>query len=62
MRKILLLLISVFGTVFLSACDGVTEDADIYTSIYPLEFVVREIVGDEYTVKSVYPRGKDVHS
>jgi zinc transport system substrate-binding protein len=62
MRKILLLFISVFGTIFLSACDGVTEDADIYTSIYPLEFVVREIVGDEYTVKSVYPRGKDVHS
>ncbi|NLD26860.1 MAG: zinc ABC transporter solute-binding protein [Acholeplasmataceae bacterium] len=62
MKKVLLLFIVLFGTILFSACDKTEEEVDIYTSIYPLEFIVREIVQDKYVVKSVYPRGKDVHS
>lgn len=42
-------------------CNGDHENVDIYTSIYPVEFLVKEIVGNTYKVKSVYPRGKNVH-
>lgn len=49
------------STLLLSSCQDEIE-ADIYTSIYPLEFVVKKIVKDDFVVRSVYPRGKDVHS
>lgn len=34
----------------------------IYTSIYPLEYIVQEIAGDKVTVKSIYPPGVDAHT
>lgn len=58
-KAFLLLLISIFPLI--SGCVGKHEDVDIYASIYPVEFLVREIVGDIYKVKPVYPRGKNVH-
>ncbi|MGD9605794.1 MAG: metal ABC transporter solute-binding protein, Zn/Mn family [Bacilli bacterium] len=60
MKKWLILLL-LLGTVFFIGCDNDDEDVDIYTTIYPVEFLVKEIVKDRLTVKSVYPRGKDVH-
>lgn len=44
-----------------SGCDGDDVVPDIYTSIYPIEYIVKNIVEDELVVKSIYPRGKDVH-
>ncbi len=61
MRKTLILIILLTGMGLLSACDFTDEEVDIYTTIYPVEFLVKEIVGDTLTVKSIYPRGKDVH-
>ena len=52
-KAFLLLLISIFPLI--SGCVGKHEDVDIYASIYPVEFLVREIVGDIYKVKPVYP-------
>lgn len=52
----------ILSILFLSSCNNEKIKVDIYTSIYPLEFVVKNIVKDEYVVRSVYPRGKDVHS
>jgi zinc transport system substrate-binding protein len=48
--------------LLLNGCNGDEVQVDIYTSIYPLEFIVKNIVEEEFVVRSVYPRGKDVHS
>lgn len=38
------------------------ENLTIYTTVYPLQYVVEEIGGDTVTVKSVYPPGADGHT
>lgn len=55
-------MVIILNILFLSGCDGEDVEVDIYTSIYPLEFVVKNIVEEDYVVRSVYPRGKEVHS
>jgi len=49
------------GTFIFSGCINGETKADIYTSIYPVEFITKEIVQDRFVVKSIYPRGKDIH-
>src|SRR5690625_2348391 len=34
----------------------------VYTSIYPIQYIVEEIGGDAIKVESVYPPGVDAHS
>lgn len=47
--------------ILISGCTNNESAPDIYTSIYPIEFITKEIVCDRLVVKSIYPRGKDVH-
>ncbi|MDD4388654.1 MAG: zinc ABC transporter substrate-binding protein [Bacilli bacterium] len=61
MKRKLLIFLFIVIIPFFSGCDGIPEEVDIYASIYPIEFLVKEIVGNKYKVKAVYPRGKDVH-
>lgn len=39
-----------------------SQENTIYTSIYPIQFITDQIVGDTATVLSVYPPGVDAHS
>lgn len=59
MKKILIM-ISLLLVMILSGCTK-TEKVDIYTTVYPLEYVAKEIVKETKVVKSVYPRGAEVH-
>ena len=34
----------------------------IYTSIYPLEYIVEELAGDQVVAESIYPPGVDAHT
>lgn len=34
----------------------------IVTTVYPLEYISKEIVKDNISVKSIYPKGADIHS
>jgi zinc transport system substrate-binding protein len=61
MKKIILIVLALFSTIVFSACISDEVVADIYTSIYPVEFIVKEIVDEQFIVKSIYPRGKDIH-
>ena len=61
MKKLLVFLIFLTLTLFVSGCANEDEEVDIYTTIYPVEFIVKEIVKDRFKVGSIYPRGKDVH-
>ncbi len=42
-------------------CSNEEEEVDIYASIYPVYYLLTEIVQDKLTVKQIYPMGKDVH-
>ncbi|MEJ8767782.1 metal ABC transporter substrate-binding protein [Oceanobacillus sp. HCA-5259] len=41
--------------------DESSEDITIYTTVYPLQYIVEEIGGDTVTVHSVFPPGVDGH-
>lgn len=58
-KKIFLMLLLL---VTLTGCGTTKKTSDIYTTIYPIEFLTQEIVGDKLTVSSVYPPGSDIHS
>lgn len=60
MKKTLLLFILIGFIVVIAGC-RTSDKADIYTTVYPIEFVAKEIVKDKKVVKSVYPRGGEVH-
>ncbi|CDQ39144.1 metal ABC transporter solute-binding protein, Zn/Mn family [Virgibacillus salexigens] len=38
------------------------SDLTIYTSIYPIQYLIEQIGGDTVNVKSVYPAGVDAHT
>ncbi len=62
MYKKIILISSILLSIFLlSACTSKKEEYTIYTTVYPLEFIVTEIVNSKITVKSVLPNGVDAH-
>ena len=63
MRKFLKVLIM---GVFMLSLSGCGEDKlannQVYTTIYPIEFLTNYLYGEEQVVNSIYPRGADVDS
>lgn len=63
MKRIIMTILFLF---VLSACSHETDESNeklhIYTSIYPLQFIAQQLLGDEATVSSVYPPGVDAHT
>src|SRR5699024_98974 len=52
-------------TTLISGCQPENDDDNntiIYTSIYPIQYIVDEIGGEDIEAKSVYPPGVDAHS
>ncbi|MCF3943225.1 metal ABC transporter solute-binding protein, Zn/Mn family [Oceanobacillus alkalisoli] len=65
--KVLKRIFSFLLLLFILASCGTKNDTDhsngtIYTTIYPLQFIVEEIAGDAVEVHSVYPPGVDEHT
>lgn len=62
------LFVNLILLVLLSACnfetkeDAAHTDLTIYTSIYPIQFIVEKIAGDVASVKTIYPAGVDAHT
>lgn len=60
MKKIyLVLIIMTFLTTGCLKRDSL-EDVNIYTTVYPIEFLTEEIYGYNSNVKSIYPNGVDI--
>lgn len=58
MKKFLLIL-SIFLILITTGCfkrDSM-EDISIYTSVYPIEYIVNKLYGEHSTVNSIYPDG-----
>lgn len=66
MKKLIWL--SLLSILILSACQSEqtnkeeTEGLHIYTSIYPIQYIVEEIADEEANVESIYPPGVDAHT
>lgn len=60
MKKIMFIMLMVFSFFVMAGCNRSVK-ADIYATVYPVEFIVKEIVKDEFSVTNVYPRGSNVH-
>lgn len=56
MKKFLLLIVSI---LCLSGCfkRDTMEDINIYTSVYPIEYIASELYGEHSTINSIYPNG-----
>ena len=64
MKKTKLLLLAILSTTFLTGCfkrDNM-DNITIYTTTYPLHYLVEQIYGYNSEVKSVYPAGVEVDS
>lgn len=64
-RLITLLFISLVATGCTSADDAIPSNNDhltVYTTIYPIQYIVEQIGGDSLIVESVYPPGVDAHT
>ena len=59
MKRIKLIIILVL-MLFVSSCgikDNNLDDATIYTTIYPVEFITNYLYGENSTIESIYPDG-----
>lgn len=63
MKKYLIYILCLLGTLLMSTgCfyEDNFESNDVYTTIYPIEYITSELYGDEANVSSIYPNGADV--
>ncbi len=60
MKKIILLMLAIVSLVTVSGCKD-SKKVDIYISVYPIEYIVKQIVKEDLVVESIYPRGAEVH-
>lgn len=63
MKKILRLF-TLLIILTLSGCfkNESMEDITIYTTTYPIEYVVNRLYGEHSTIKSIYPNGVDINN
>lgn len=58
MKKFISLLIISLSLLLFTGCSSdKMEDITIYTSVYPIEYVTKELYGDYSTVYNMYPQG-----
>ena len=65
MKKLKLLSILIISLFLLSGCSNNInnlDDAKIYTTIYPIEYITKYLYGDNSTVESIYPVGVDLNN
>ena len=61
--KKLIFSIVIIGIIFMSSGCFKRDDlegATVYTTIYPIKYIVQELYGENSIVKSIYPKGVDV--
>lgn len=61
-KLVLALVLMFFGVASLVGCSSkLIEEAEVYTSFYPIHMAVKEIAGEEVKVASVMPLDKSAH-
>lgn len=64
MKKLLSILALGSASLMLGGCVGGTdlENANIYTTVYPITFITEELYGDHSTINTIYPSGADINT
>lgn len=65
MKKIVKLITLIFSITLISGCntkEQTMDDINIYTTTYPINFIINELYEEHAKVYSVYPTGVDVNS
>ena len=59
MKKKLLITLILLILILTTGCfkRDIMQDINIYTTIYPIEYVTKRLYGDSSNIKSIYPRG-----
>lgn len=58
--KYILLIISIFLLCGCSSSNSKLDNATIYTTIYPIEYVINYLYGTNSTIESIYPDGVNI--
>lgn len=61
--KIKILMLCIISVSLLTGCDfksGNNDKASIYTTIYPVQYIIDYLYGDNSDITSIYPDGADV--
>ena len=60
MKKIFSMIICLFSIILLSGCTDTStmEDINIYTTAYPIEYIVNRLYDSHSTIRSIYPNGR----
>lgn len=64
MKKLKLLFVTIVITVLLSGCSikkDSMEDINIYTTIYPVRYLIDSLYGTNSTIYSIYPSGVNLY-
>ena len=63
MKKIFSMIICLFSIILLSGCTDTStmEDINIYTTAYPIEYIVNRLYDSHSTIRSIYPNGVDIN-
>ena len=63
MKKIFSIIICLFSIILLSGCTDTStmEDINIYTTAYPIEYIVNRLYDSHSTIRSIYPNGVDIN-
>ena len=59
MKKIGKILLLLIGSFLVSGCNNL-ENANVYTTTYPIEYLAQSLYGEHSTIQSIYPNGTDV--
>lgn len=60
MKKFFLLFLAIFLTTGCSFIKDDLENAQIYTTVYPIEYLTETLYGDYAKIDSIYPSGADI--
>lgn len=62
MKKINYILLLIIGSLVLTGCikRDTYENVDIYTTIYPIEYIAKRLYGEHSNIYSIYPDGVNV--
>ena len=60
-KLLLLLLIALFMTSACSISSSKLDNANIYTTIYPVQYITKYLYGENSTISSIYPVGVDLN-
>ena len=63
MKNLLKIIIGVLALFVITGCSltkDSLEDAAIYTTVYPIEYLTKSLYSDYSTIKSIYPSGADI--